>query len=807
MSETGNCIHCGENCGTNPVTAGDKLFCCEGCKLVYSLLNDNKLGRYYEISKMPGVKINDENIPRNERYNFLDLPEIRSKLIDFSNNDISRVRLFIPAIHCASCIWLLENLHTLHSGIIQSSVNFPQKELTVTFSESKISLRKVVELLHNIHYIPEINAKSADKKNASEANRTLLIKIGIAGFSFMNAMIYHFPQYLPGNRYLDPGFKTFFGILSFILSIPVLFYCAGDYFKTAWKSLKNKAISIDLPIVLGLLAFFLQSIYEIISGSGIGYIDSLTGLVFFMLVGKWYQGITYQALSFERDYKTYFPVAVTVVENGLNKTVPIEKLKQGDVILVRNQEIIPADSVMVNGSANIDYSFVTGESLPVAKTTGDFIFAGGRQVGSSISLRVEKEVEQSYLTQLWNQGDNKTPGSHYLKNTVNRVSRYFTVTILFIALLSAVYWYFHNPSRALFAFTSVLIIACPCALALTVPFTFGSTVRQFGRRGFYLKNADVIETFTKTTTIVFDKTGTITHSKLSVVKFNPAEALSMSEDELAQLVKSVTFQSTHPLSKILSGHYKDSGTVQVDEFRELTGLGIKARVGNNEILLGSKFFVTGMESQANKETSEVWLSVNRKITGYFSIENHYRDGLRELTETLKKRFDIHLISGDNDAEMEKLTRLLPEGTILNFNQSPTDKLNYIKKLQQQGKKVVMIGDGLNDAGALKESDAGIVIADDIYNFSPACDAILQSSNFTKLGKYINFTRTSMQVVRISFFMSFIYNTIGLSFAVQGNLSPILAAILMPLSSVSVVTFATLAISLLAFKLDEKIENI
>ena len=389
-NEHHTCIHCGDDCGPTPVIWNDKPFCCHGCQTVYQLLNDNQMVKYYELESAPGIKLKSEQIPSEDKYAYLELDEIKDRVLDFSDSGISKVRFFIPGIHCASCIWLLENLHTLHEGVIQSSVNFPKKEVSITFREDEISLRKLVELLSSIHYVPEISRQSLEKTQEKKTSRTLLIKIGIAGFSFMNAMLYHFPQYLPGSENLENDFRLVFGWLSFILSLPVLFYCANDYFLSAYKSLRKKIISIDLPIALGLITLFIQSSIELMTDQGIGYFDSLTGLVFFLLIGKWYQSITYEALTFERDYKSYFPVAVTRVTESGNETIPMDRLKAGDRILVRNQELIPADSTIEKGNASIDYSFVSGESIPVSKNEGDFVFAGGRQMGSAIELLVQK---------------------------------------------------------------------------------------------------------------------------------------------------------------------------------------------------------------------------------------------------------------------------------------------------------------------------------------------------------------------------------------------------------------------------------
>jgi P-type Cu+ transporter len=317
MSEELKCIHCGNSCGKSPVFFEGNPFCCSGCSTVYQILNTNQLKQYYQIEPMQGIRIEDEKKPTDETYAFLDLEKFKSKILTFSEGGFSKVSFFIPEIHCASCIWLLENLNSLNPGIIQSIVNFPKKEINITFRENEISLRKLVELLVSIHYIPEINQHSIDKPTTDQSDKKLFLKIGIAAFSFMNAMIYHFPQYLPGHQFLEANIRQMFGWLSVALAIPALTYSASDYFLTAYKSLKKGIISIDLPIAMGLLMLFSQSLIEIISGKGIGYIDSLTGLVFFMLIGRWFQGKTYQALSFERDYKTYFPLAVTqITENG-----------------------------------------------------------------------------------------------------------------------------------------------------------------------------------------------------------------------------------------------------------------------------------------------------------------------------------------------------------------------------------------------------------------------------------------------------------------------------------------------------------
>lgn len=784
------CIHCGADCGSAPVLWENKPFCCHGCKTVYQILHQNEMEQYYEIQPMSGIRI-DTGQPL-KKFAFLDNQEINEKLLDFNDGISSKVRFFVPAIHCASCIWLLEHLDTLHSGIVFSSVNFPKKEVNITFKNDQITLRQLAELLAAIHYVPEITLEHLEGKKGSKSNRSLLVKIGIASFSFLNIMMYSFPEYLPGGDLLEQNFKHIFGWLSFVLILPVVFYSANDYYLSAWKGLKHKIISIDLPITLGIIALFLQSSYEVFSGNGIGYMDSLAGLLFFLLIGKWYQGKTYQALSFERDYKSYFPVAVTKVTDGEESIIPIRDLKKGDEILIRNQELVPADATLARGKGNIDYSFVTGESMPQSRKAGDFIYAGGRQVGSSIHLIVEKEVEQSYLTQLWNQSSQKS--AHLsLNNHINQISQYFTSIVLIIAFSAFFYWLTIDLATAVYVFSSVLIIACPCALALTVPFTFGSTMRMFGRRGFYIKTTDVVEQLYKTTTIVFDKTGTLTFNRKMQTQFNGIE---LNETE-KQIIRSLVKHSSHPLSTALYEFLPENSLLEVDHYEEIPGMGLTGMIDGKRINIGSAPFVTGNKEEGNAKESRVYISFDGKLRGYFAFSNAYRSGLDKVIGNLSKKFDLHLISGDNDAEKPVLESMFGKDSQLHFNQSPTDKKQYVLKLKKEGKEVLMIGDGLNDAGALQESETGISIADDVFSFSPACDAILESSKFGKLDQFIHFTHYSFRVIRLSFMISFFYNVIGLSFAVTANLSPLIAAILMPVSSVSVVAFVTFSVALLA----------
>jgi Cu+-exporting ATPase len=792
-TETITCYHCGDDCDREHVLFDEKDFCCNGCKTVYEILNQNDLCTYYDLDKNPGISLKSKKF--DDKYAFLDNEEIAHLILDFKDTEIAKVTFFIPSIHCSSCIWLLENLYKLTNGVNHSRVNFVKKEFSVDFNPLEISLRSLVELLATLGYEPNISLDDSSKKTSKSINRSLYLKIGVAGFAFGNIMLLSFPEYF-GFQGLEQNIRKFLGYLNIFLSLPVVFYCAGDYFTSAYTGLREKFINIDVPISLGIIVLFSRSLYEILSMSGPGYLDSLSGLLFFLLVGRWFQNYTYQGLSFERDYKSYFPLAVFKKDGQDFKSIPVNNLDKGDIIRVRNHEIIPVDSILESAQANIDYSFVTGESNPVSKNQGEYIYAGGRQMGEGIELNVVKPVSQSYLTQLWNNDAFTKEKDDTFQLLINKISKYFTVAVLVLAVAGFVFWLNKDLKTGLNALTAVLIVACPCALTLSAPFTLGSTMRIFGRKHFYLKNVNVIERLLQVTHLVFDKTGTITYNQESVVRF---EGDALNHDEMRN-IKAVAMNSSHPLSRLLAENIDDvADNISVERFEEISGAGLQAYIDGDEYKLGSWDFVNvaGTAHVRPQDATQVFISKNTRLLGRFKIENKYRDGIKDIVSSLQGRFKFSILTGDNQTEEQRLIQLFGASSTYKFKQSPQNKLDYIRNLQEKNENVLMIGDGLNDAGALRQSDVGISVTDDTTNFTPASDAIMTSKSIQLLPDFINFSRTAHRIVVAAFTISFLYNIVGISFALSGQLTPLVAAILMPLSSISVVVFATTTTNLMA----------
>ena len=770
------CYHCGNHCPNHSITINEKYFCCNGCKTVYQILNEHDLCAYYDLNENAGNTLNIE--VRKDKFAFLENVEIEQKLIQFKDAKQTHITFYLPQIHCSSCLYLLENISKINKDIVASKINFNKKEIFLVFNHQNISLRKVAETLTQLGYEPHISLDSSEQKNGTQISRSKIYKVGIAGFCFANIMMLSFPEYLSRRTYIEPELKTIFAYLSFVLSLPVLFYSATEFYKSAWSGLKNKYLNIDIPVVLAILITFFRSLYHLFYLGENGYFDSMSGIVFFMLIGRIAQDKTNHFLSFERDFSSFFPIAVNKLFGEKFKPVPIEQLKENDVIQIYANEIIPVDAMLSKGNAFIDYSFVSGESAPVAVNVGDLIYAGGRQTGEKIELLVVKPMSQSYLTNLWNK--NNFSAKDYENSFVDTMSKNFTIFVLLIAFTAFAYWAFNGKMAiGLDVITTVLIIACPCTLLLASNFAYGNMMRVLAKNKVYVRHSAILEKINKINIIVYDKTGTLTQANDTVLNYIGA---TLSEQEKIY-IKSTAANSKHVYSKSVVEYLKDTKTIQVSDFKETIGKGIEAWIDEHYIKIGSAGF---FNLEDIHQQSLMYVTIDNKIAGYFIASNTYRKGFSTVLKKLEKNYRQIILSGDNSSEQTFLENTLGKNIEMHFNQKPEDKFRFVQELQKNGKKVLMIGDGLNDAVALKESEVGIAITENNNNFTPACDIILDASFFKYFNKLFDYTHYGKYVIKLSFSFSFIYNIVGLYFALQGKLIPLVAAIIMPLSSISII---------------------
>ena len=769
------CKHCNDPIIGKPIQEDNDLFCCNGCSSVYQILNN-------EDFQSIVCELDIDSQKSNAVYfDELNNPDLERKFIKFQDKNQTLIEFHIPGIHCSSCVWLFEKLPEIDPRIIQCSVSFESRTVLIKYYHQDYPSADLAQFLRKMGYPPDLKNQGQKKY---KTNRKNIIKLGLAGFCFGNIMLFSFPDYLSMSD-IPPEFQKYFGIISAVLSIPLLFYSGWDYFEKAALSFRMKKIDINIPIALGMATIFLFSSYLVFYKNESAYFDSLSGLIFFLLLGQFFQNKLFESFKRERDIEDFFPLAVLSKTDDQWIAKGIKDLKIGDIIKIRNNEVIPCDALLINGQAKIDNSFITGESILHSPEKEELIYAGGRQEGSAIELRIQNTFDQATWTKIWE--ENGKQSQH--KTIIDKLAGAFTISIIFIAIGAGILWSLDSWEKGVRVFSTVLIIACPCALALSQPITFGHLLRKLGKKGIYLKSASTIPLFTHIKHIVFDKTGTLTINRKTV---NPEVFQQLNNDEVNAFF-SLANESAHPYSVLISKSLSALGaqSIELENLEEIKGKGLIATYDKQNILIGSKNWMK--ENEIPCENAEgLFLAFDNKIKCLIPIDQEVRPGVNTLIGNLQKTFDIHVISGDTEQNMEQFRSSFPSLNNTFHKQKPEDKVQYIENLEGN---TLMIGDGLNDAGALLKADIGLAINDSEHAYFPKSNGLIIGSSLKELSNTLKLANWSQKVVIICVIFSLAYNLVGLYFATTLQLNSLIAAILMPLSSITILLLSSILMKL------------
>lgn len=768
------CIHCDEAALPPIYNEEDSQranpFCCEGCKTVYNILHLKGLESYYEIKNNSATfKRRSPVEVKSSQFQYLDDPDF-IKEFSYKDSEGSRtMEFYLEGIHCLACLWLIEKLPEFVPGVFTSKLDLERSVVTVALiNEGKFSAvaREFNQLGYRPHPLKR-NQDVADLKTREE--RQFLIRIGIAGAAAGNIMIYAVSLY--GGASGD--YAQLFNALTVAFAVPVLTYSSFPFYQNAWNAIKNKTLSIDIPISISLIVGAIMGVYNLVMGIPDNYFDSLTALVFLLLMSRYFlQKIQEKGLSASDLHFFYQSDSVLKQEGEEFREIHPRFIKCDDVLKIGPGEFIPADGIVLKGSSNLNNSLLTGESIPVKVNVGDKIFSGTQNLDQELIMKADRVSDDSRLGRLLKNVENGWAHRSKIVNLTNKVSKYFTLTVFILSALLFVKMYqSHDFKHALEAAITLLIVTCPCALALAVPLTFTRALSKASEQGIIIKSDEVIEKLSKVNNVFIDKTGTITHGKLKIVNFT---ILRPAHLKIEEIIFNLEMRTRHPVAVALMDFIKGANcrTLVVEDYKEILGKGVS---GN----------INGQSYSINK----LGIFENDQQIATFEVQDTVRaDSSAVLKKIMTNGVVVKILSGDKKEVVDQIASEveLPLQNALS-NLSPEEKSHLIKSTPGS----MMIGDGANDAIALSHAHVGVAVLGAMDISLRAADVYLTTPGLIPVEKLFTISQETMKVIRRNLVLSLCYNSASVLAAFLGYINPLVAAIIMPLSSLTVL-LSTLA---------------
>ena len=771
-------------------------FCCNGCQGVYHLLKDDGLDSFYD--KMGNSTIAPPLQIENDSSSF-DMESFRQRYIKTTADGFSSVDLVIEGIHCAACIWLNEKVLADKEGIVEASINFTNNKAKIIWDENTIALSNVIDTIRSIGYNAYPYDQTKEDIKATENKKDYFMRMAIAVFASMNIMMIDVAKYAGFFTGMKTETLQLVHIAEFIFATPVLFYSGWIFFKGAYFGLKNKIVNMDLLVSAGATLTYIYSLYVLFGGAGHSYFDSVAMIITFVLVGKYLEVIGKKnAVDTMDKIRSQVPHEATIVEDGVKRVVPLDSIAVGDILEVKNGEKVTVDGLLIGSSKDFigtfDESSLSGESLPVEKVSGDTIYSGTINTGQVIRYTATKNYANSTLNNIVTLLEDALASKPEIEDTTNELSKYFSITILLLAVLTFAgwYWYAGNFENALIVAISVIVIACPCALALATPIASLIGISWAAEKGLLFKEAKFIETFSKAQTIVLDKTGTITEGKLTVHKVGTPIHKEYEKEELISILYALSNSSTHPVSlavkKYLENKYENIETVELEKIEQVQGKGLQAEYNGTVVLGGNSKLLEqhAIDINLHSDYTLYHFALDGEVVLSFELEDALKEGARELIDYFNSiNVDVVMATGDHENVAKRIAQKVG---INNFKSalSPIDKADYISSLKKEGKRVVMVGDGINDALALSKADVAIAMGNGADVALAVSDVVILNDSLKAIEDSFVISRRTFKFIKQNLALSLIYNVITIPVAMAGYVIPLVAALSMSLSSLLVV---------------------
>ncbi|WP_286336377.1 heavy metal translocating P-type ATPase [Hydrogenimonas cancrithermarum] len=763
-----------------------RYFCCKGCQGVYHLLRSEGLDTFYD--KLGKNRLEPPKELSDDLHKF-DLEGFRKKYIVERSDGLYEIFLIIEGIHCAACVWLNEKVLHQTPGVVEATINYTTNKAHVVWDPEAIKLSQIIEKIRAIGYNAYPYDPKLQEERANKARRDYYSRLLVAIFATMNIMWIAVAQYTGMFTGMRSDVKAVLNVAEWVLATPTLFYSGWVFFRGAWFGLKNRFVNMDLLVASGASLAYIYSLWAMITGKGEVYFDSVTMIITFVLAGKYLEVLSKKRAADTMDaLSNALPTEIMVIENDEKVMVPVEEVKPGDIIEVRPGEKVAIDGVVVAGEGSFDESSLTGESEPIYKRPGDEIVSGSVAIDGVVRYEATKDYGSSMLTTLVGLLEESLTKKPKIERLANEISGYFSLTILSIALLTFVGWFWMTGEfeRALVVAISVIVIACPCALGLATPVATLIGINLAARRGVLFKEAAYIETMAKADVLVLDKTGTITEGKPHVVSY---EAYGEYDPNwLYALAKS----SIHPVSqgivRYLNEHHERLEEVPLQKVKQVQARGITAEFEGHTLLGGNAKMMQefGIDVDEESEYTLFYFAVDGKAVARFELRDLPKQGAKEAIEQIRKLgIDIVMLTGDNE---KAAARVAEEVGVPHFKAGlfPEEKAKEIDILHAEGHVVVMAGDGINDALALSKSDIAIAMGSGSDVALEVSDVVLLDDRITSLRDAFLISRRTYKFVKQNLALSVIYNSITIPLAVAGYVIPLVAALSMSLSSLMVV---------------------
>ena len=798
------CNHCHLEFSENVmIKENDLNFCCKGCQGVYHILKDDGLDSFYDKlgnkTLAPPLKINNDDISKFDSKNFLD------NYVSVTKDGFSQIDLIIEGIHCAACVWLNEKVLYETKGIIEANINFTSNKAKIVWDDEKLKLSEIILKIRSIGYDAYAYDSSVADIQASKAKRDYFIRMMVAVIASMNIMMLSVAKYTGFFTGISEEVKNMIHIGEFLLSTPVLFYSGWIFFKGGYFGLKNRMVNMDFLVASGSTLTYIYSMFILFGAKGESYFDSVAMIITFVLVGKYLEVIGKKSAVDTLDkIKSTLPLEAVVIENNIKKVVALNSLKLGDIIEIKAGDKIPVDGKITKGEGFFDESTLTGESIPVYKKIGDFVFSGTINSNSLIEYEVTKDFKNSTFSSIVTLLEDSLNSKPKIQTKAAEISKYFSVSILSLALGTFLVWYFFGLDlgfdyagadhfeKSFIVAVSVIVIACPCALALATPMASLVGISELAKKGLLFKEAKFIESLAVTNTVVFDKTGTLTKGELNVAK---ARIMDDNIHKL-NLLYSIISASTHPVSRSIKKYLEekyDLNEKKLDSVKNVEAKGMSASYTN---INGKSFELLGGNIELLKQNEiyykfdsdkTVYLfAINKIVIATFELEDEIKENAKELIEFLQnKNIQVVMLTGDNENVASNIAKQLGIKKYFAF-QTPISKANYIKELKKENKTVVMVGDGVNDSVALSSADVAIAMGNSADVSLAISDVVLLNSSLNSLKDAFIISSKTYKFIKQNLFLSLLYNTVTIPLAMAGWVIPLIAALSMSLSSLMVV---------------------